>query len=200
VGDRTRGLFATPADSRRHDCSPYSCTRMPRKFGICPSFKDHFLSPCALALRFAFIALRRENRHFRISKGGHLRSETHTDEAVLVRGLGGRVLGLQPRLEPPHVRWTSGLHLREEPSSVISVPGVIQAATSPIVQPCTVQACPTLSSWLRNGPGGSHAVPLGDGAADGCHSDSITPRQLGVQRAVSWVVGAGVHTVQRPDQ
>jgi hypothetical protein len=42
------GSITRPADFPPHDCSPYStCTRTTRKFGICPSFKDHSLSPRA---------------------------------------------------------------------------------------------------------------------------------------------------------
>jgi hypothetical protein len=41
-------VWPTRADFPRHECSPYlRDTRTPRKFGMCPSFKDHSLSPRA---------------------------------------------------------------------------------------------------------------------------------------------------------
>jgi hypothetical protein len=49
VGGRSRGRFATPADSSLHDGTPYRRdTRTTRKFGICPSFKDQFLLLAAM--------------------------------------------------------------------------------------------------------------------------------------------------------
>ena len=48
-GDRSRGRFATPTDSPRHDCSPCRGLHAHRESlsEMCPSFKDHSLSPRA---------------------------------------------------------------------------------------------------------------------------------------------------------
>jgi hypothetical protein len=43
-GNRSRGRFRSRFPSTEPEPT---CTRRPRKFGICPSFKGHFLSPCA---------------------------------------------------------------------------------------------------------------------------------------------------------
>jgi hypothetical protein len=53
VGDRSRGRFATPADSPRHDYSPYSHVHVRREcLGFVRRSKYHFLPPRAQPQHF----------------------------------------------------------------------------------------------------------------------------------------------------
>jgi hypothetical protein len=58
VGDRSRGRFATPADSPRHDCIPYSHAHVRRvSLGCVPRSRTIFLSPHAQILSVAICKL-----------------------------------------------------------------------------------------------------------------------------------------------